>query len=48
MCIILTQKNYINNIKELKLDKKEKTTHLSEYKKTAFTAKLGQLLKMSK
>ena len=34
MCIMLTQKDYINNIIEVKLDKREKMVHLSEDEKT--------------
>ena len=40
MCIILTQKDYIN-ITEVKLDKREKLTYSSE---AVLNAKLGQLL----
>ena len=46
-CIMLTQKDYINNIIEVKLDKKEKMAHLSEDEKTMLSAKLGQHLWIS-
>ena len=46
--IMLTQKDYINNITEVKLDKREKMVHLSEDEKTVLCAKLGQLLWISK
>ena len=45
---MLTQKDYINNITEVKLDKREKMAHLSENEKTVFSAKLCQLLWISK
>ena len=34
MCILLIQKDYINNIKIVKLDKREKMAHLPEDEKT--------------
>ena len=48
MRILLTQKDYINNITKVKLDKREKMAHLYEDKKTVLSAKLGQLLWISK
>ena len=48
MYIMLTQKDYINNITEVKLDKREKMAHLSEDEKTVLNAKFGQLLWISK
>ena len=48
MRIMLTQKDYINNITEVKLDKREKMVHLSEDEKIVLCAKLGQLLSISK
>ena len=48
MCIMLIQKDYINNITEVKLNKREKMACLSEDKKTVLSAKLGQLLRNSK
>ena len=44
MCIMLTQKDCINNITEVKLDEREKMAHLSEDEKTVLNAKIGQLL----
>ena len=45
---MLTYKDSINNITEVKLDKREKMAHLSEDKKTVLRAKLSQLLWISK
>ena len=45
---MLTQKDYINNITEVKLDKMEKMAHLSKNEKTVLSTKLGQLLWISK
>ena len=48
MCIMLTQKDYINNITEVKLDKREKMAHLFEEEKIVLSVKLCQLLWISK
>ena len=48
MYIMVTQKDYINNITKVKLDKREKMAHLSKDEKTMLSAKLGQLLWISK
>ena len=48
MCIMITQKDYINNITEVKLDKRERMAHLSEDGNIGKSAKVGQLLWISK
>ena len=48
MCIMLTQKDYINNITEVKLDRRGKMAHSSGDEKTVLSAKLDQLLWISK